>query len=395
VIAFLVLLYIRLLATTSGIRAQESHAYSVEAESGIMKDFRDTQVLPPVLVTAVGSLPHTDPDQAVELILKSLPVAPHPPQLSRSDPREQMWIQFTEGLPRFSVDLEQLSYYFDTAGDPVSAIEAFYSAYMEITEGASAGAFGVGEEYGRGIHRFREAFQRSGGKREFAKVQVTGPLSFALTVTDETRRPIFYHPLFRDVAVKGMGLKAVWLVDQFKALAENVIVFFDEPSLSAYGSSAFLSVSKADVIESLSEVVSMVLDRGAIPGVHCCGNTDWGLLMETPVRIINFDAVDYLDSLVIYAAPLTKFLARGGCLAWGAVPNTERIEHETSADVIRRIRGGVESLVRAGVDRDLLLERLIVTPACGCAGLTQAQAEKVYGTLSELGAELTIEALRA
>ena len=137
--------------------------------------------------------------------------------------------------------------------------------------------------------------------------------------------------------------------------------------------------------------MSMVVDRGAIPGVHCCGNTDWGLLMETPARIINFDAVDYLDSLAIYAAPLNEFLARGGCLAWGAVPNTERIESESAADVVQRIRDGVQTLVRAGVDRNLLLERLIVTPACGCAGLTLGHAEKVYGTLSELSAKLTIE----
>ena len=167
------------------------------------------------------------------------------------------------------------------------------------------------------------------------KVQVTGPLSFALTVTDEHKKPIFYHSIFRDVAVKSTGLKALWLLEQFKPLAENVIVFFDEPSLSAYGSSAFLGVSESDVIESLDEVISMALKGGGFPGVHCCGNTDWGLLAQTSTRIINFDAVDYMETVAIYADKIAEFLERGGWLAWGAVPNTEKVEDET-VDHVRR-----------------------------------------------------------
>jgi len=194
--------------------------------------------------------------------------------------------------------------------------------------------------------------------------------------------------------VKGMGLKAVWLLDTFKPFAENVIVFFDEPSLSAYGSSAFLGVSESDVIESLDDVISMVADRGGIPGVHCCGNTDWGILMKTATRIINFDAVDYMESLAIYGPQLASFLERGGVLAWGAVSNTEKVEEETSEDVVRRIGAGIDLLEKNGVNRQDVTQKLLVTPACGCAGLTLEQTEKVYGLLSELGARLNSDALQ-
>jgi hypothetical protein len=353
-----------------------------------MENFNETLKLPAVLVTAVGSLPHADAGQAVDLIFNSLELAPHAPQLSRSDPREQMWIQCTEGLPRFRVDLENLRYLFDTSGDPLGDVERFYEGYFSVMEGGAADDFAIGLEYGRGIHTFLERFRSEGSKRPFIKVQVTGPLSFGLTVTDENKKPIFYHPLFRDVAVKGMGLKAVWLLDTFKPFAENVIVFFDEPSLSAYGSSAFLGVSKSDVIESLDDVISMVVARGGIPGVHCCGNTDWGLLMETETRIINFDAVDYIETLAIYGSQLAGFLERGGVLAWGAVPNTEKVEQESTDDIVRRIRAGIELLEKRGVDRRALTQRLLVTPACGCAGLTLEQTEKAYLLLSELGARL-------
>jgi hypothetical protein len=359
-----------------------------------MENFKETLKIPAVLVTAVGSLPHHDAAQAVDMILKSLKLAPHAPQLSGSDPREQMWIQCTEGLPRFRVDLDNLSYFFDTSGDPMADVEKFYEGYFRVMDGGSAEDFAIGADYGRGIHTFLERLRRESGKRPFVKVQVTGPISFGMTVTDENRKPIFYHPLFRDVAVKGMGLKAVWLLETFKPFAENVIVFFDEPSLSAYGSSAFLGLSKADVIESLDDVISMVVDRGGIPGVHCCGNTDWGLLMETTARIINFDAVDFMESLAIYGPQLADFVERGGVLAWGAVPNTEQIEQETPDDVVRRIMAGIELLEKAGVDRRALTERLLVTPACGYAGLTLEQTEKAYGFLSELGAKLDTNLVR-
>jgi hypothetical protein len=349
-----------------------------------MREFRETAVLPKILCTAVGSLPHTDPDQAVDLIFSNLRRAPHTPQLSRADSREQLWLQFTEGLPCFKVDLENLRYYFDTSGDSLKEVEDFYALYLEVTDGAPADSFAIGPEYGRSIHSFLDRLRKGGEKREFVKIQVTGPLSFALTLTDETGKPIFYHPVFRDVAVKTMGLKALWLLEQFRPYAENLIVFFDEPSLSAYGSSAFLGVSKDDVIDSLNDVISMVVERGAIPGIHCCGNTDWGLVMETATRVVNFDAIDYMDSMVIYAPQLSDFLSRGGVLAWGAVPNNDRIEKETAQDVVARISEGMESLEKAGIDQALLRRSLIVTPACGCAGMTGAQAEMTYHVLQKV-----------
>ena len=90
-----------------------------------MEEFEETAVIPGILCTAVGSLPHMEPDSAVDLIISNLHRAPHVPQLSRADAREQMWLQFTEGLPRFRVDLENQKYYFDTSGDSLKEVEEF------------------------------------------------------------------------------------------------------------------------------------------------------------------------------------------------------------------------------------------------------------------------------
>jgi methionine synthase II (cobalamin-independent) len=344
----------------------------------------ETADLPKLTVTAVGSMPHTDAQAAVDLVLGSLSVAPHIPQLSRADLREQMWIQCTEGLPRFMVNLENLIYFFDTSGDFFPDVETFYTKYLEIVEGGPSDYFGIGPDYGKGIHLFLEALRNAPTKPRVIKVQVTGPLSFALTITDEKRKPIFYHETFKDIAVKGMGLKALWLIDQFKGLAEQIIVFFDEPCLSAYGSSAYLGVSRNDVIEALDEVAQMAVARGAIPGIHCCGNTDWGMLLDSSMRIINFDAVDYMETMALYSAQLKDFLTKGGVLAWGAVPNDLRIDTETASDVKARIKYGLNYLKDAGLDPALLTERMLITPACGCAGLPVDLADKAYAVLSDL-----------
>lgn len=349
-----------------------------------METFVDTDGLPAILCTGVGSLPHVDSAAATQMVLSSLRRAPHAAQLPRVDPREQMWIQFTENVPRFVVDVENLSYFFDTSGSPETDVERFYSEYLKIAEGGDPEAFSVSPEYGRGIWELFETLRDQSMRFPVLKVQVTGPLSFALTVTDEARKPIFYHPLFRDVAVKAMGLKAVWLVELFRPFADRIIVFFDEPGLTAYGSSAFLGVSRNDVLESLNDVISMVAERGAIPGVHCCGNTDWGLIMETEASIVNFDAVDYMESLSIYSREVAAFLERGGVLAWGAVRNTDEVREESASDVIRRIREGSTLLERAGIDRCALSRHIVITPACGCAGMTVQDAERVYQLMSEL-----------
>lgn len=343
------------------------------------------RVLPRLLATAIGSLPHTDANAAISLILDSLGKAPHLPQLSRRDPREQMWIQYSEKLPGFKVDLENLKYYFETSEDPTGSVEKFFEAYLEILDGASSEPFEIGPDYGLGIKLFLDKLSSDPAKKyPFIKAQVTGPLSFALTVTDEQGKPIFYHPIFKDVAINGMGLKAMWLIDTLRPFAENIIIFVDEPSLSAYGSSAFLGVSSSDVIESLNEVFSMISSKGAITGVHCCGNTDWSLLMETTVDIINFDAVDYMESLAIYSEQLSNFLSRGGALAWGVVPNDSRINQESVDMTFKRLRRGMSMLEEKGINRELLINHIIVTPACGCAGLTIDESEKVYAILSEI-----------
>jgi len=62
---------------------------------------------PQCLATAVGSLPHTDVSKACQVILQSIPVIPIWPQLPKANFKENMEIQYSEGLPRVVLDEEK------------------------------------------------------------------------------------------------------------------------------------------------------------------------------------------------------------------------------------------------------------------------------------------------
>jgi len=129
------------------------------------------------------------------------------------------------------------------------------------------------------------ALEQSGGTRPYVKVQTTGPISFGLTIVDENKRAIYYNDEFNDVIVKALAMKCRWQIRKFRKFAQAVICFIDEPILSAFGSSTYVSVTRDDVVAKLGEVVEAVHAEGALAGVHCCGNTEWSILIDAGVDI--------------------------------------------------------------------------------------------------------------
>jgi hypothetical protein len=136
------------------------------------------------------------------------------------------------------------------------------------------------------------------------------------------------------------------------------ILFFDEPSLSSFGS-AFSSLNREDVVHSLNECFDAV--KG-LKGIHCCGNTDWSVLLSMNLDILSFDAYGYLETLSLYPKELKAFLERGGILAWGIVPTSEDVLKEEAESLVKRFKEGVKTLSKKGIDQTLL-ERAILTPS--------------------------------
>ncbi len=98
----------------------------------------------------------------------------------------------------------------------------------------------------------------------------------------------------------------------------------DEPVMSQLGTSAFITVKKEEIIEMLSEVINVIKDFGALSAIHCCGKSDWSVLFDAGVDIINFDAFAYSKSLGAYVKDMENFLKKGGYIAWGIVPTLDK-----------------------------------------------------------------------
>jgi hypothetical protein len=341
---------------------------------------------PQCRATAIGSLPHVAAADAMKVIFNSIPDAPIWPQLPANGLNEQMEMQYSEGIPRVVIDREKGRMFIDTAGDTSTELAEFYEKFLAD----DPELFAISAEFSKGIPALEAALEGTGNTRPYVKVQTTGPISFGLTIVDENKRAIFYNPEFIDTVVKALGMKCRWQIRKFRKYAQNVICFVDEPILSAFGSSTYVSVTRADVVEKLGEVIEAVHSEGALAGVHCCGNTEWSILMDAGADIVNFDAFDYGETIALYPEAVKRHLEAGKVLAWGIVPtNSKKIQAETPESLIARFNTVVDHLAKAAhIPHDLILRQALVTPSCGTGSLPVADAERVFATLRDVSAGL-------
>jgi hypothetical protein len=144
--------------------------------------------------------------------------------------------------------------------------------------------------------------------------------------------------------------------------------------MASFGS-AFIGLTRGQVIALFEEVFSGLQ---GLKGVHCCGNTDWSILLNTSVDILSLDAYDYSQTLVAYAKDLSRFLERGGVIAWGIVPAGIAAESETVESLVGRLEQAMDRLDKAGVSREAMLRSGLVTPSCGLGALRPTLAEHIF-----------------
>jgi methionine synthase II (cobalamin-independent) len=205
-------------------------------------------------------------------------------------------------------------------------------------------------------------------------------------VTDREKKPLFYDPVGRDVLVKHLLRVAQWQVGALSRLSGNVILVLDEPYLASVGS-AILSLAREEVVAALNEIFDGL--PGALCGIHCCANTDWGLVLSTNVRYLSFDAYDYADALILYSAEVKEFLGRGGRIAFGMVPTAaEAIARETPGTLADRMEAIFDRFEAKGIRRDALARAAFVTPACGLGTLSEEEAERAISLTAGLSALL-------
>jgi hypothetical protein len=165
--------------------------------------------------------------------------------------------------------------------------------------------------------------------------------------------------------------------------ADRVVIFIDEPILSALGSTAYIGVDTTEALRLLKETVESVKLAGGVSGIHCCGKADWPLVINSGVDIISFDAYDYMGTIALYPAEFSGFLKKGGYLALGIVPTTEVIRDENIGSIQKRFNNSLNQLSNS-LPRDLLLSQILLTPSCGTGSRSIEETTKIFKILTEL-----------
>lgn len=354
-----------------------------------MKRFDWSRFLPCGLATGIGSLPFTDPGEALSVIVKYFPEIPHWPQLPRRGRIEDFVFQFLNPLIETGlIDPGPQSAFFkiSTPAWP-DYLTKFYSTCFCAEEGdlcaleafafpkdSAPGFFALLEEAGKGI-------PKGAG---FLKGHLVGPLSAGFQLKDDRGRLAYYQDELRDLVVRTLAMHARWQAAALGRFGLPAIVFIDEPCIGACGSCHYITLKKEMIREDLDQIIRAIHVENAAAGVHSCSAADWTLLFDSDLEIVSLDAYRFGDSLLCYAGELDRFLLRGGIIAWGIVPTMEKAFDEDSASLFKRLESLWLELAGCGVSKERLITRSLISPSCGTGLLSCELAERIYRLTSEV-----------
>jgi methionine synthase II (cobalamin-independent) len=305
--------------------------------------------LPVGVSSAVGSLPHADIDDAVELALGSQPQLPAAPSLPRRAAVEGMIPQAAWGIAGVLVLPDGSLLVDEAVVDPDLPFDG-----------------SIDDEPFAGLRAFLTAVA---GRTAPYKLQLTGPVTLGLALH------AVGVPADRAFAVgeQAVHARVGAVLDAALASAPDAtpLLFLDEPGLTAALEPGF-PLGVDDTLDLVSRALAGVQGR-AVAGLHCCGRADWPVVLAAGPQVLSLP-VD--AGAADHPGAVADFLERGGWVAWGAVP-TDRPLGETAEILWRRMVAEWDALVVSGCDPRRLVDQAMITPACGLVGLDVAQAAHV------------------
>lgn len=349
------------------------------------------------LPVLIGSLPMENHAKAIKLVYKYTPEIPLWVQLPVFK-EEGMLAQFLPGMPGLTIENDKS--FIDTAGNNFdNELVSFYEDYIAVTEGLGdllSSRFALTTDTATGFFELIKQTKTLSNTLIAVKGQITGPITFCTGVNDQNGRAIFYNEQIRDAAVKLLAMKSKWQVRQLSQLGCPVMIFFDEPAIAGFGSSAFISISRDEVLKCFEETFEAVHSEGGLVGIHVCANADWSLVLESSADIVSFDAYSFFDRFILYPEQIKRFMDSGRILAWGIVPtsNTEDIDRETADSLISKWEDKAAQIELLGIDRSQILAQSLITPSCGTGSLNIEHAIKVLDLTKEVSKQLRNKKIR-
>ncbi len=325
------------------------------------------------LATGVGSLPGTDPGEAVRIVVGELPDLPHLPELPERGPGASMTGRALAVVADLGVDLQPAGWRLSGSSPGLDQRRArsLLAQDLDLLEEALQGYTG------------------------HLKVQVAGPWTLAATVERPRGDKVLAdHGARRDLAqALAEGVRA-HLADVRRRVAGAgpLLLQVDEPALGAVlaakvptasGFGRHRAVDRPELSEHLGWVLAAAAESGADAWVHSCApDTPLDLLRKAGARGLS------VDLAVLSAADhdhLAEALEAGDGVALGVVPALDPDTPPTDRSLTDRVLGWLDLL---GLDPEAVGQRLLVTPSCGLAGASPAWARRALELCREVARHL-------
>ncbi len=341
---------------------------------------------------AIGSLPHKNAQEAMNLVKEFFKEIPFCPQLAKVNKNEDMIIQYLENMPSFFNDNGNIL--LETESEKFfQDLEEFCIDYENIITDPQKHVpdkYRISTNNSCAFPEFLNIIKET--KPDYAKAQIVGPFTLSCSLNDSQGKSAIYDETLREIIIKTLIIKALWQIDKIKSANKTTkpIIFIDEPTISQLGTSAYITITETEVIEMLKEIVSAIKSAGAVSAIHCCGKCDWRIPLETGVDIINLDAFCYAQNLSLFAKDVDKFLQNGGKIAWGVVPtlDAEVLANADLESLTEVFNKAVKYLTNKGINEKLITDNSLITPSCGAGSLSEELARKAMSLTGELSKKL-------
>lgn len=330
-------------------------------------------------------MPGTDPAEACRVVIDELPDLPYLPELPDRGPGADITGRTAALLISLPVELTSAGWKLtDRPGRDLSRAVGYWSQDLDTLEQMAVGYTGP------------------------LKIQVCGPWTLAATLElSRSANPALADPgAVADLTASlAEGLAAHAADVRKRVPGATVVVQVDEPSLPAALAGRVLTASGLGTVAPVDRVIAsqrlatVLAAPSAATVVHCCGQA---ASVFAEIRTAGATAVGFdLSQFPVRETDRIAELAEAGLgLLVGALPTAAaaRLGTGSSVPASRGVRGVAPPLTarqtaeavvamwrRTGLSPGLLAGQVVITPACGLAGVSPGAARAALRHCREAG----------
>lgn len=238
------------------------------------------------------------------------------------------------------------------------------------------------------LDALEEIWEKTGGGPA-VKVQAPGPITLAAALELANGHRVITDPgATRDLTASLAEGIAVHSAQVARRLSTTVVVQFDEPLLAMALAGRLAGVTSMSPVHAVDEARAIgLLDEvaAAVGGaalLHCCtGDIPWNVLQRSAFGAVSVDVTALADGGL---DGLGEFIDSGRSVVLGLVPALAPVAPPSVEELAVRAAAVID---RLGFPRDVLRERIGVSPTCGLAGASGDWA-RTATTLTQRAAEV-------